>query len=194
MTYGSALILGGLLALAAWVFAYLVGKIGENVIEGRPEVRWVEQALPRRSLIESKFDIRRSDLRARIAELQAELANLRRKRFTLEKELVDSKKEAESPIRVVGRENSTEYKFRAWVINRQVQQALGEGKSHPTLDVEWATPQVVEIWADNLNDARRDLQRLYPMPLGFSLLNIRLEGGMPGAEAPAEAQAAQTVA
>ena len=175
MSYLEAMMLGVALSGAMWLFAYLAGRFVEASIDGKPELKAAEAAIPRRAMLEGRFDLRKTDLQAEIARINVEMGALRRRRFALEKDLVDAKREADAPIRTVGREGSTAIRFRAWLVNRQVQQALSEGKTHPTLDAEWASPQVVEIWSDNINDARRDLQRIFPMPLGFSILNIKLE-------------------
>lgn len=191
MSYLQAVMLGVVLAGLMWLFAYLVGRFMEAAIDGRPEFKAAIDAIPRRSMLESRFDLRRADLQAEIARQNGEINSLRRKRFALEKDLADARRDAESPIRTVGREGSTTMRFRAWVVNRQVQSALSEGKAHPTLDAEWASPQIVEIWADNVTDARKELQRVYPMPVGFSILNIKLDvpeslAGSPLAEPMAE--------
>jgi len=186
MVYLEALLLGLLLSVAAFIFGWLVGKIGESSVEGDPVIQAARARLPKMALVESKLDLRRAELKAEITRTQAVLSTLRRQRFTLEREVMDARREADAPVRVVGREGSTAFHYRAWLVNRQVQAAQAEGKAHPTLDSDWATPQVVEVWADNLTDARRELQRIYPMPLGFSILNIKLEVE----EAAAQPQAA----
>lgn len=175
MAYMEAVMLGTGLAGGLYLFALLIGKFAESSIENKPDVVAAAAAIPRRAMLENRFEQRKGELGSEIARLNIETATLRRRRFTLDKELADARREAESPVRVVGREGSTPIHFRAWLINRQVQNALSEGKQHPTLDSSWATPQIVEIWADNLDDARRDVQRIFPLPLGFSILNIKLE-------------------
>ncbi len=175
MSYLQAMMLGVALAGCMWLFAYLAGRFIEAGIDGRPELKAAQEAIPRRAMLESRFDLRKTDLQAEIAKQNVEVTALRRKRFALEKDLADAKRESDAPIRTVGREGSTAIKFRAWVVNRQVQGALSEGKAHPTLDAEWASPQIIEIWAENIDGARKELQRVYPMPLGFSILNIKLD-------------------
>lgn len=178
MGYVQAILMGLMMGGAAYLFTYLLGRFVESTVLSRPELRLAEAALPRRSLLEAKFDLRRSDRRARLAELTAEIADLRRRRFLQDKTLIDARREAQAPIRVVGPEGQSFLKFRAWVVNRQVQQAAAERKRHPTLDAEWAQPQIVEVWADSLTDARKEIQRVYPVPLGFSTLSISLEQAM----------------
>jgi hypothetical protein len=163
------------LGFGAYLFTYLLGRFMESSILSRPDLRRAEEALPRRSLLEAKFDLRRSDRRVRLGELTAEITDLRRRRFLQDKALADARREAQAPIRVVGAEGQAFLKFRAWLVNRQVQQAFTERKRHPTLDGEWAQPQIVEVWADSLTDARKEIQRFYPVPLGFSMLSIALD-------------------
>jgi len=184
MSYMNAMLLGALLSGAAWLLCMIIGKLMETSIEGRPEMRAAQQAIPARAKMEGRFESRKLELQQEIARMTAEVANLRRLRFTLEKELQDARREADSPIRVIGKEGQAGVRYRAWLINRQVQQALSENKQHPTLDIGWATPQIVEVWADSLSDARKELGRIYPMPLGFTILNIKLE-------LPAEATAGE---
>lgn len=175
MSYLGAMMLGTALAGIMWLLAFLVGKFMEASIDGRPELKAATEAIPRRAMMESRFDLRRTDLQAEIAKAQVEVTALRRQRFALEKDLMDARREADSPIRTVGREAPTAMKFRAWLVNRQVQTALSEGKRHPMLDSQWASPQIVEIWSENIAEARKELQRVYPMPLGFTILNVKLD-------------------
>ncbi|MBP7339966.1 hypothetical protein [Niveispirillum sp.] len=185
MGWMQALMMGMVMGIGAYLFTYLMGRYAESSIQSGHDLKRIEEVLPRRSLLEAKFDLRRSDRKARLTELQAELSELRRRRFLQEKALVDARREANSPVRIIGPEGQTVAKFRAWMVNRQVQQALTDRKRHPTLDMEWANPQVVEIWADNLADAKREAGRIFPMPLGFSLLNITLESAATTTEAAA---------
>ncbi|HYC05303.1 MAG TPA: hypothetical protein VED40_18565 [Azospirillaceae bacterium] len=173
MTYLEGFMLGGLLSVLAAVFAWLTGKLGEANMDGRAEADFAKERLPKRALLESRLDLRRAELQAELTRIGGEVAALRRRRFVLEKDLQDARREAESPVRVVGREGYGN-RFQAWMINRQVQAAQSEGKTHGTLDPDWAGPQLVEIWADSMEDARREAARIYPVPLGFTLINIRL--------------------
>lgn len=170
-----ALLLCGALCCGAFLIAFIIGRIGEASIRDRPEVRTAEDNMPKRAQMENRFELRLADLQVEISRATMKLTELRRRRFQLERELMDAKREADAPIRVIGREGQADFRFRAWMVNRQVQQALSEDKEHGTLDADWASPQVVEVWADNVADARKELQRIFPMPLGFAILNVRLE-------------------
>lgn len=173
MSYVDAILLSALFSASAFLLALLIGKIGETQIEGRPEMKAAELVIPRRAQMETRFDLRSAELTQEIAKLAAEVTGLRRRRFAMERELQDARREADSPVRMIGREGSTPQHFRAWMVNRQVQTAVAESKTHPTLDVGWAVPQIIEVWADNLGEARKELQRIYPPPLGFTILNVR---------------------
>ena len=174
MGYVGIFLMAGAMGVAAYLFAYLVARLMESALQSRPELRQAEEVLPRRSLLEAKFDNRRGERKARLTQLQSEIAELRRRRFIQDKLLADARREAQAPVRVIGAEGRALLRFRAWMVNRQVQAAAAERKYHPLLDMEWASPQIVEVWADNLTDARRELQRFFPMPLGFSVLNINI--------------------
>ncbi|MFC7334305.1 hypothetical protein [Rhodocista pekingensis] len=175
MTYGNAILVGSLLGVAGWLFAFFLGKLIEVSIDGRDDLKAAQERIPRLAQMEIRFELRRAEVQAGIARVTTEVAGLRRQRYLLERELAEAHREAEAPIRIVGRESAANLRFRAWVVNRQVQASQMEGKPHPTLDAEWATPQVVEVWAETLTEARREIQRLYPLPLGFAILNMRLE-------------------
>lgn len=175
MSYIEAMLVGLGVAAVIWGAAFLIGKFLEASIDGRPEYKLATESFPKRAMLESRFELRKAERQAEIARLNVEVNTLRRRRFALEKDIQDVKREADAPIRTLGREGGSASKFRAWLVNRQVQGALSEGKPHPTLDSEWASPQIVEIWADNVNEARKEIQRVYPMPLGFSVLNIKLD-------------------
>ncbi|WP_119678144.1 hypothetical protein [Indioceanicola profundi] len=175
MGFFDTILLSALFAGAAFLLALLIGRFAEARIAGLPQIKAAEEVIPLRARMEAQFDLRSTGLKQEIARLSSEMTTLRRQRFSLEKMLLDTRREAESPIRVVGREGSTPVCFRAWMINRQVQAAVVDGKQHPSLDKSWASPQVVEVWADNLGEARREVQRIYPPPLGFTILNLRLD-------------------
>lgn len=169
-----AIMLAGTLAVVAGVIVLALGKLGESAIDRQPELRHAESRLPLGAQLENRFENRESELRSELTVLQNALGELRRRRYALDKELEDARRAAQAAIRVVGREDSGQNRFVAWMVNRQVQTALAEGKAAPGLDPDWAGPQVIEIWADNLADARRDVQRYYPPPLGYVLLSIQL--------------------
>ena len=58
------------------------------------------------------------------------------------------------------------------MINRHVQTAIREGRTHGLLDNSWARPQNVEIWASSLADAKGSLNARFPMSLGFVVIEM----------------------
>jgi len=175
MSYLQVCIIGAIASFLSFLVVYLAGRLAALSIERSPEMRDLEKMLPRRSRLESRLELRAADVKAEITQLTVEEGNLRRQFYILEKDMQEARREADAPVRVLGREGQTPTYFRAWLVNRQVQAALADGKEHPSLDSEWADPQVVEVWADSLANARTQLQSYYPPPLGFTVLNMKLQ-------------------
>jgi hypothetical protein len=169
-----AIMLAGILAVVAGLITLIVGRLGEAAVERQPEVRHAASRLPLGAQIENRLESRESDLRRELAGLQTALGETRRRRYALDKELEDARRSALAPVRVVGREDAGLNRFVAWMINRFVQQAQTDTRNPVALDPEWASPQMIEVWSENLADARRDLQRYFPAPLGYVLLSIQL--------------------
>jgi hypothetical protein len=78
-------------------------------------------------------------------------------------------------VRVLGDEGRARLRCAAQVVNRQVQRAESDGGGHANLDASWAFPQAIEVWADNLQDARRELLRVYPAPMGYQLISMHID-------------------
>jgi hypothetical protein len=58
------------------------------------------------------------------------------------------------------------------LVNRHVQTAVREGRSHGLLDSSWARPQHVEIWASGLPDVKASLNGRFPISLGFVVIEM----------------------
>ncbi|WP_044564611.1 hypothetical protein [Azospirillum sp. B4] len=169
-----AIMLAGALAVVAGLFVLILGKLGEAAVERQADLRQAASRLPLGAQIENRLESREADLRTELAALQAALGEARRRRYALDKELEDARRSAQAPVRVVGREDAGLNRFVAWMVNRLVQQAQTDAKTIVGLDPDWAGPQMIEVWSENLADARRDLLRYFPAPLGYVLLSIQL--------------------
>ncbi|MEA1677000.1 hypothetical protein [Nitrospirillum sp. BR 11163] len=169
-----AIMLAGTLAVVAGLIILVLGKLGEAAVERQPDFRHALGRLPLGAQIENWLEAREAEVRAELTVLQGALGEVRRRRYALDKDLEDARRSAQAPVRVVGREDAGLNRFVAWMVNRLVQQAQGDAKTAVALDPEWAGPQMIEVWSENLADARRDLQRYFPAPLGYVLLSIQL--------------------
>ncbi|MDZ5647325.1 hypothetical protein [Nitrospirillum sp. BR 11828] len=169
-----AILLAGTLAVVVGLIIMVIGKLGEAAVERHPEMRRAASRLPLGAQMENRLEGREADVRAELTALQNALGEARRRRYALDKELEDARRSAQAPVRVVGREDAGLNRFVAWMVNRLVQQAQTDARTVIALDPEWAGPQVIEVWSENLSDARRDLLRYFPAPLGYVLLSIQL--------------------
>lgn len=165
-----AAVLSGLCGLAL----LSVGRYLRLSIENQAALRQAVAGLPVLARLENRFEARQADLRARLSALEVEIGTTRQQRYKLRKAAQDARQAAQAPVRVIGPEGLGN-RFIAWMINRQVQSALAQGKETAFLDPDWASPQLVEAWAPTLVDARRELQRHYPPPLGFSIISLKLD-------------------
>lgn len=183
-----AMLLAIVLAITSGLVVILIGKTVRSSIEGNPVVRRALAGIPQAARLEARFESRETQMRDKVIALEREVNTIRQHRYALQKAAQDARRAALAPVRVVGRENSGE-RFSAWMINRQVQSALAQGKPPALLDPDWATPQLIEVWSGNLIDARRELQRHYPPPLGYGIISLQLEAvpsGRPAGDGPGE--------
>jgi hypothetical protein len=58
------------------------------------------------------------------------------------------------------------------MVNRHVQTAIREGRSHGLLDSSWGRPQHIDIWASNLAEAKASLNGRFPISLGFVVIEM----------------------
>jgi hypothetical protein len=128
-----------------------------------------------RANMERRFEQRCAELESLIEQSSTLGGEFRRRRISAEQKLAAARQKASQPLRVLGDEGRARVRFAAQVVNRQVQRAESEGGGHASLDASWAYPQAIEVWADNLQDARRELLRVYPAPMGYQLLGLQLD-------------------
>jgi hypothetical protein len=89
-------------------------------------------------------------------------------------------------VRVVGKEQMPNKPYDFMVVNSSVAHQVKRGEKHPFYDNSWAVSQPVQVWAPNMEEARDELERAYPVTVGFKIVSA----DMSPAKAFAAAQAA----
>jgi hypothetical protein len=175
MHFAMLMLLASGLVGGAFLFGYLVGKFGEAVVETGPEARALRARLAAIAQMGARLEERCGMLEQRFDKGTYGAAELKRKRMALEQRLAIARQRASQPMRSIGPEGRARLKFVAQVINRQVQRAINENQAHASLDSSWGTPQAVEVWADNLQDARTEVQRAFPPHMGFHVMSVHID-------------------
>jgi len=134
-----------------------------------PLIPALGQRCARRRLALGQSEVRRRNVERRIDDLHRQLNALQNRDDEL--------------IRFVGHHRPGHHHFKAVMVNRHVQTAVREGRSHGLLDSSWARSQHVEIWASSLADAKGSLNNRFPISLGFVVIEmIEPEDAPPGTE------------
>jgi hypothetical protein len=118
------------------------------------------------------FEQRRARLRIALAQSEARRRSVERQIDQFQSKLEELQQRDDELIRIVGRKRPGCRLFKAVMVNRHVQAALREGRPHGLLDGSWARAQHVEIWAQNLPEAKASLDSRFPVSLGFILIEM----------------------
>lgn len=175
MNFAITLVIGLVMVGGAFLLGYLIGRFGEAMVDSSPEAKKVRYRMAIRAKLEQRFEQRCAELENLIDQSSSLGSEFRKRRTSMEQKLGQAKQRAAQPVRLLGDEHTARIRFAAQVVNRQVQRAEQEGAGHASLDASWAFPQAIEVWADNLQDARREVARVYPAPQGYQLLSMHID-------------------
>jgi hypothetical protein len=175
MNFAVTLVIGLVMVAGAFLLGYFIGRFGEAMVDSSPEAKKVRYRMAVRAKLEQRFEQRCAELESLIEQSSSLGGEFRKRRASAEQKLAQARQRAAQPVRLLGDERTARIRFAAQVVNRQVQRAEQEGAGHASLDASWSYPQAVEIWADNLQDARREVARVYPAPQGYQLLSMHID-------------------
>lgn len=77
-------------------------------------------------------------------------------------------------VRVLGQERLPAIPFDFMAFNGSVSHMVKRGERHALYDSSWAYPLPVQVWAESLEDARHEFERVYPRTLGFKVANVQI--------------------
>jgi hypothetical protein len=157
---------------AAFVIGRVVVYMGEKSLEKRHGVIGARDRLAACAKLEAALERRRTEKAKELKEADARASEMARRRKQLERRIADAVSAGEALIRVIGEEVKDTPCFHAEVINRYVGQAGFEQKQHAYIDSSWAAPQVLEIWARSVAEARSEIERRYPPAFGYHISRL----------------------
>lgn len=150
----------------------LVVYLGEQSLEKKHGVVGARRRLAECAKLEAGLEKRRLDRARELREADAASSDAARRRSQLERRLTDAVSAGEALIRVIGEEVKDTPCFHAEVVNKYVGSATFEQKQHAYIDPSWAAPQVLEIWARSVAEARSEIERRYPPAFGYHISRL----------------------
>lgn len=166
------LLIAGIAGTLGYFGARLGGELWARIILDSKEAKDIQAKLKRRAPLIPAFSQRCARLRLALGQSEARRRNVERRIDDLHRQLDALESREDEYIRFVGHHRTGHHHFKAMMINRHVQTAIREGRTHGLLDNSWARPQNIEIWASSLADAKSSLNARFPMSLGFVVIEM----------------------
>lgn len=167
----NATVQAGLAALALSGIAFGIGRLivyfGERSIEQKYGTYGVRDRLVGCAKLEAALEARKVERIQKLKEANAAVEDATKRRRQVERRLADAVGSGDILVRVIGEEAQGTPCFHAEVSNRYVGGANFEQKQHAYIDPSWAAPQVLEIWARSVAEARTEIERRYPPAFGY---------------------------
>lgn len=171
--YAQALFFALALSGMGFGIAKLVVVLGERMIEKRHGTGGVREVIARRAKLESGLEARKGDRAAELRKIEAEIADLMKRRQNLERQIKDSQRAGDQLVRLIGEENAGTPCYIAQLVNKYVGTGSHQQSQHAIIDPSWAQPQTVEVWARSMPDARAEIERRYPPAFGFVVVRMQ---------------------
>ncbi len=171
-SYVQAVMLAILLSLFGFGFGWIISVIAVQMVERRDVLDSIRQVIAQRARLETAFEHRRETLRGQFADLERAIVAGSKRRQTMEKQLIDVKTSGDVLVRLVGDENADYECFLARIGNRYVSSRGDVDQKHAFIDSSWASPQIVEIWAPSMGEARSLLEKRYPPAFGYTVHHL----------------------
>ncbi|AWK85677.1 hypothetical protein [Azospirillum thermophilum] len=165
----SALGLSGL----AFAIGKLVVATGERMIEKRHGTGNVRETITRRAKLETGLEARKGERAAQIKEADGAVQDMLRRRSVLERQLKDAQQTSEMLVRQIGEELAGTPCYLAMVVNKYVGNAAFQQKQHAFIDSSWSQPQMIEVWARSMAEARAEIERRYPPAFGYVVTRLQ---------------------
>jgi hypothetical protein len=89
-------------------------------------------------------------------------------------------------VRMIGAEQFPNKPFEFLVINSSVSNQVKRGEKHPFYDSSWARPCPVHVWSKGAEDAKAELERVYPKASAFKIVFSQALKGPAGSEQTSE--------
>jgi hypothetical protein len=177
------LLIAGVAGALGYFGARLGGELWARLILDSQEAAGLRAKLKRRAPLILAFGQRCARRRLALGQSEARRRNVERRIDDLHRQFDALQRRDDELIRFVGHHRPGHHQFKAVMVNRHVQTAIREGRSHGLLDNSWARPQHIEIWASSLADAKAGLNGRFPISLGFVVIEmIEPEDTPPSAE------------
>jgi hypothetical protein len=166
------LLIAGIAGTLGYFGARLGGELWARLILDSSEVKNLQAKLKRRAPLIPAFSQRCARLRLAVGQSEARRRNVERKIDDLHRQLKALESRDDEYIRFVGHPRPGHHHFKAVMINRHVQTAIREGRTHGLLDNSWTRPQNIDIWASSLAEAKSSLNARFPISLGFVVIEM----------------------
>lgn len=171
--YTNALVTAFGLAGLGFGIGKLVIVLGERAIERRHGSEGVRDVIARRAKMETKFEARRGDRIRELKELDGAVEDELRRRKMLERQISDSRQTGERLVRLIGEEVQASPCYVAMVVNKYVGTGAVQQSQHALVDPSWAQPQMIEVWARSMAEARTEIERRYPPAFGYAVTRMQ---------------------
>ncbi len=171
--YGNALISAFGLAGLGFGIGKLVILLGERAIERRHGSEGVRDVIARRAKMETKFEARRADRVQELKELDGAVEDVLRRRKVLERQIEESRQSGERLVRLIGEEVQGSPCYVAMIVNKYVGTSAAQQSQHALVDPGWAQPQMIEVWARSMAEARTEIERRYPPAFGYAVTRMQ---------------------
>ncbi|MCW2244614.1 hypothetical protein M2352_000205 [Azospirillum fermentarium] len=166
---------------AGFGLARLVVFLGERSIERRYGVTGVRMLIAERATLEQRMEMRRAGREEELSSLDGEIHSLVRRKEKLDRRTGEVARYGKSIVRQIGEEVKGCPCYIAHVANKYVGADKGP---HAMIDSSWAKPQAVEVWAPNVPEARRAIERRYPPTFGYVVTRIQPMGDVFAGDGP----------
>ena len=171
--YSNALITAFGLAGLGFGIGKLVIMMGERAIERRHGSEGVRDVIARRAKLETKFEARRGDRVRELKELDGAVEDVLRRRKVMERQIEDARQSGERLVRLIGEEVQGSPCYVAMVVNKYVGTGAVQQSQHALVDPSWAQPQMIEVWARSMAEARTEIERRYPPAFGYAVTRMQ---------------------
>lgn len=156
--------------------AFLIGRVvvylGEKSLEKKFGVDGFRERLVACAKLETQLDARSAERAKALKEADNIASDAVKRRKQLERRMADAQSYGEALVRIIGDEVKDAPCFYAEVVNKYVGQATFEQREHAYVDSSWAQPQVMEIWARSIAEARAEIERRYPPAFGYQISRL----------------------
>jgi hypothetical protein len=166
------LLIAGVAGALGYFGARLGGELWARLILDSKEAAGLRTKLKRRAPLIPAFGQRCARRRLALGQSEARRRNVERRIDDLHRQLDALQNRDDELIRFVGHHRPGNHHFKAVMVNRHVQTAIREGRTHGLLDNTWARPQNIDVWASSLTDAKTSLNGRFPISLGFVVIEI----------------------